>query len=240
VTTWPELVAAIRLDPEDEAPRRAAAAWLKKQGDPRATFILKGRASPEQLASWRAPIEALGAQSRVRDTTLGFDRGFVIGITLVGRSGANFAAICALEPIVSLTVVSSGARVFAELAALPELAQVRSLCITGNHTDGHEALVASPHLTGLRALEHPFNTLAKVDALAPEARERGRTNLARAYAASASAGTLYLSRCDDDMVARVAAYPLTGLRALALRECNVGAPAYAARGGGPPPPDSIQ
>lgn len=248
MTVWTDLIAEIRREPDADAPRRVAADWLLERGDPRGEYValacelaarpdddpradeLRARlVACQDLARWRAPIEALGGRGD-RDQPPSFTRGFIEAVTLVGRSADNFAAICALEPIVDLVLVSSGASTFERVAARPELAQLRSLRITGKHTAGHAHVLASPYLGGLRRLDAPWDALQEIQALPEDAATRALGLLARVAATNLDGGRLYLSGATDTYFERIAAHPLEGLTALTLRESAVSARGLATLG----------
>jgi len=184
---WIDHVREIRADPDADAPRLVCADWLLDRDDPRGEYIVLAcrlaRMTPgtpehdslearrrqletEHAAGWLAPIVELGAQGFRRDLPPRFARGFVETITLVGRASASFAEICAREPITDVTFVSCGVRTYELIAALPELAQIRELVLRGTHVLGCEALVASPHLGGVRRLTLPNRDPSMLAALA--------------------------------------------------------------------------
>jgi uncharacterized protein (TIGR02996 family) len=241
-----DLIHAIREDPASDAPRLVCADYLMERGDPRGEFIAMAcngqpyLQPPYDLArAWRAPLEQLGAQGLTQRHSLDFHRGFIEWVTLVGRTATSFPALCALEPVVTLSLYSSGPRNYAALATTPEVAQLRSLSLWGRYQQGREVLLASPLLANIGSLFVVAPDDAVVDALAGSVmRPRSITldiDLASRERLIASGFYARIEHCplhnaDDDTLLALAATPLAELRRLELRDSLVTARGIAALG----------
>jgi uncharacterized protein (TIGR02996 family) len=237
---WEELVHAIRLDPESDAPRLVCADWLQDRGDPRGEYIALAcrlaqlpRGSPQWIdamvrrseiareAEWARPCANLGAKWTM------FHRGFLERVVLEGRHAASLPALCRLEPIVDVVLVSSGPRWFAAVAEMPELAQLRSLEITGQHLAGCETLLASPAIARVRVLRGPKILRGALPHRPWDGVDRGIADALRRHD---ELEDLYLLHADDAAIHALIARPFARLRRLTLRECAVTARAFEALG----------
>jgi len=242
----PDLIRAIREEPESDAPRLVCADYLMERGDPRGELIAMAcngqprLQPPHDLAqAWLAPLKALGAQGLTQRHELYFERGFVEWVTLVGRTATSFPALCALEPVVTLSLYSSGPRNYAALATTPEVAQLRSLSLWGRHQQGREVLLASPLLANIRYLLVQAPDEAVIVALCGGVmRPRSISldvDLASRERLIASGFYARVEHCplhnaDDDTLFALAATPLAELRRLELRDSLVTARGFAALG----------
>lgn len=158
-------IAAIRAHPDEDTPRLAFADWLQENGDEeRGAFVRAqvqlGWVDPgvEFWSRWDESARRWRAELPVYDgVTWGkFQRGFVSSVSV--RAPADFIAgaadIARAEPI---TAVQFGMPTgFADLAAVPAMADVRSLhtWFRGHLTDAHLCpLLESPHCPRLYALD---------------------------------------------------------------------------------------
>jgi uncharacterized protein (TIGR02996 family) len=176
-----ELLNAVLLAPDDDAPRHLYAEWLGLQPDEpskaRAAFIkaqlavaqagtLSDRLTSEHLAS-RYGTEWAGLIARLV-TRFRFDRGFIENVTLDAGEFLERAPILFSEAPVrhlDLTGVVAAART---LFLSPSLEPIRSLDLSRNGlTDEHVMLLAaSPVLKSLRWLSLADNRIGAEGALA--------------------------------------------------------------------------
>jgi uncharacterized protein (TIGR02996 family) len=232
VVSWEDHVRAIRLEPESDAPRLVCADWLVERGEARGEYValacraaLLDRGSAEWVeltarrhaiareAEWAGPIGELGAKSAR------FHRGFVERVVLVGRDALNLPALCAMEPIVDVEIVSAGARNYARIAEMPELAQLRSLEVTGQYMVGYEALVDSPVVANIPALR--VGTRAIRGTIPDQRSVAVDAEIAAAVVAGSALSELRLWHADDAAICALATAPLAGLHRLTLCECEL-------------------
>jgi uncharacterized protein (TIGR02996 family) len=164
---------AICAEPDDDTPRLVFADWLDEQGDPaseaRAEFI---RAQVERagLEPWADRALELRFRERqllrehrdgwldrlpkwVNRAAVGFRRGMPNRFNTTAREYLrNAGGVAKNTPLQSMWFSGLDADVAVKMAALPGLARMRSLRLGGGSWASWEALLASPHLTGLRAL----------------------------------------------------------------------------------------
>jgi uncharacterized protein (TIGR02996 family) len=167
-------VEAIRLRPDDDAPRLAYAAWLKERGDPRGDFIetqvhwhqaheaLDGHAmvrlatrdralQRQHQAAWLGPLEALGLYNAL------FRRGFVegAGITTANllRNGEKLFELAPL--LHELGFYGEKADLLPSLADNPLLRRLDSVSIykCSVPATALSDFAASPNAANLRSLE---------------------------------------------------------------------------------------
>lgn len=164
-------LADIRESPGDDGPRLVYADWLEEQGDStRAELIrvqcelaampwdAKGRAKLQnrELALFRKhKPEWLGEYaSMVR--VAHFERGFVERVALSPQKFLQHSdAIFARAPIQKVTLLQVSDKTAPAIAACESLRHVRDFDISGHllTSAGWHQLFASPHLTGLSAIE---------------------------------------------------------------------------------------
>ena len=164
-----ELLAEIAANPADDGPRLVYADTLVERGDPRGEFIqiqlrkgaYDGALQDREYQLLRANKERWTAEAGITGALTNFFRGFPA--SLIGSAAAILGCREALrtQPITSLSILSSFERLD-ELMQLPELARVRDITLSGVLGDYgrrspiphalFEAVVRSPHLTGLRQL----------------------------------------------------------------------------------------
>ena len=179
------LLAAIIAHPAEDTPRLAYADWLDENGDPdRARFIrlqyeieklppigLKASKAKkeadalllEHWTEWTGAVRGLGYG-------LGFRRGFVESVQIDAEYFlTNGERLFAAAPVREVRIRSLGDHT-PELAASPLLARVEKLAFSNDIMDqlsGHgrlQALLASPHLAGVRRLDLSMQRLRDADA----------------------------------------------------------------------------
>ena len=196
------LFQTILAEPDDDAPRLVYADWLEEHGDPaRAEFIrlqCEWAALPEGhpqqaklIRRWRDLLEPRHAAWQkvlpewLRKETVGFRRGFPDHVNFPATEFlARFEEAWQYAPVQFVKMSDAAAHV-EELAASPLLARLRGLDLShANPALGVaalEALLNSPHLTGLVRLELQGNRLghdaAAVLAAAPNLRGLKRLRL---------------------------------------------------------------
>lgn len=171
-----ELLAEIVANPADDGPRLVYADALVERGDPRGEFIqLQLRKGPYDAAAadrehqlLRANKERWMAEAGIAGALTNFFRGFPA--SLIGDAAAILACgeVLRTQPITSLSILSKFDGLDA-LMKLPALARVREITLSGvlgsygrRTPIPHalfEAVVRSPHLTGLRQLTLQENCL---------------------------------------------------------------------------------
>src|SRR5262245_34470968 len=130
MTTWAELVQAIRRSPHDDAPRLVAANWLMERGDPRGEYIAVAArggaldAYAERETEWAQGLVKPGANNRPT-----FQRGFVEEVHLDETKIANLPACWELEPIRDVVLRYGEPKAIRALVHREELAQLRMLSL---------------------------------------------------------------------------------------------------------------
>lgn len=148
-----ELYAAVVADPNDEAPRRALAAYYDGRGDPRgelirlqleiaakeAVGILDGKLIGRERATLRAHGRAWAAPLADLITGYAFHRGFIGEVTLPLDRFLDVApALFAAAPIQHANLTAPRTRL-AELLRSPHLARLTSLSLTRLGLDDEDA-----------------------------------------------------------------------------------------------------
>ncbi|MBP3953971.1 TIGR02996 domain-containing protein [Gemmata sp. G18] len=173
------LLAAIVAEPDEDTPRLVYADWLQENGDGgQAQFIrasIKLSLMSEGAEGWKElrarllGLEGARGEAWIKKVGLkvaplswecaGFERGLLTKAAY--RNVEDFVAegrvLFARLPVCKLTIspeyfLLDGIQ---KLTAMPELARLCSLCFNGSHRvclslDDWEALIHSPHLSGLR------------------------------------------------------------------------------------------
>ena len=153
------LVAAVIATPDDDAPKRALAAYWTSIGEPRGALVttdlaLRGKLSVsrrKELTAARATLLAANARRWWPwDVTTRQRGGFLTAVSAeVGALRAHATSMFAVEPITSLEVFADEASLGPLLRA-PWLARLRSLAVRGEIGDEAFAeLVACKHLASL-------------------------------------------------------------------------------------------
>lgn len=167
------LVADVLAHPHDDGPRAAIAAHWRAAGNPRGEFVDLQLAIVVEMRRWLPAWAWRDARAHCHDLLAAhgaawagplaervrhhrFIRGFVEEVELTGAALMRHAAeLVRLAPLRHL-VLRQLAPVAAEVAALPQLAQIVSLTVApgdGLGDAGARALLASPHLDRLRWLD---------------------------------------------------------------------------------------
>ncbi len=176
------LIDAILADPEADAPRTALASRLEALSDPRGTFIRlqmvaarsrdasernRARREADELLAKHRALWVRGIDGRVPFAK--FLRGFVELIHIDGNDAAHsLADLYKLAPIRMLVITNPGPAID-KLARAPQLDRIVKLSLPkGGLTDAQAiALLSSPHVRRLKAIDLSFNDLgpAVLDAL---------------------------------------------------------------------------
>jgi uncharacterized protein (TIGR02996 family) len=218
------LLAQVLASPADDEPRRVYADWLTQRGDPRGEFIalqLRDTGSPEDAklrdAAWELEKQYREAWvPKVKGLRInGFVRGFPEHVHFVGDDfAAGAAALMRSLPVVRVSLRKATDAHLERLAGLPELARLERLDLEGLHDEGFQALVASPNLSQLGALEVSQGALgpASMRALADASVAKSLRFL-----------SVHRNPLEDAGLAAVARWPAAGrLRTLRLTECAFG------------------
>jgi uncharacterized protein (TIGR02996 family) len=231
VTTWAGLVHAIRCDPEADAPRLAAAMWLRERGDDRGAYVERALVEPgfsdaEREEAWSARVRALAPNNRWR-----FTRGFLEELHFKMGEGVKLDAACALEPITRIVLRDATAE---SIRAAIESAALSELRLLGLVFSDAGELLASPKLAKLeevfamtysppdvRALAHgairprifELNAEAGLDVAATEELVDGGF--------FARIGALRAIEVDDEHLEALARAPLADLRELELSSSRI-------------------
>ncbi|HEY2709153.1 MAG TPA: TIGR02996 domain-containing protein [Caulobacteraceae bacterium] len=156
------MIEAIIAAPDDDAPRRAYAEWLKARGDPRGEFIelqLKAAASPD---GWRSEFAARDLRAAHGESWVpaiqglsvtAFRRGFPESIFISGDDFLDCVdAIFGTMPVREVTLWGS-AGTLERIVERPELRRLRALSLSNEVTvEGLAALAASPWVSELASL----------------------------------------------------------------------------------------
>ncbi|MFT3692823.1 MAG: TIGR02996 domain-containing protein [Kofleriaceae bacterium] len=125
MTTEADLLAAIRADPDDDAPRAIYADWLIERGDPRGTYIQHAlhRSSTshddEIEAKWQKELGAAWP-----DSWIAFDRGLPVSVSGYTKSLERLRDVVARFPITTL-----GVRDRDKFPAFLDLSYIRTLVL---------------------------------------------------------------------------------------------------------------
>jgi uncharacterized protein (TIGR02996 family) len=224
--------AAILSAPDDDAPRLAFADAIERVDGARAELIRAqcelGRLSFDDARTvpLRLREQALIAKHHARWLKVlkpsavhaWLARGFFEQVRVHGKKFvADAGAIFANEPIRSLWSRDVGNKLVGEFAAIPHLARLHTLSLPECKLDakGLALLLASPHLTALRALKLAYNAL------------RGRAPIERlvAWEGVTTLEELALGSnrfADDDLVPLLASTRPRALRSLSLNGTLIG------------------
>jgi uncharacterized protein (TIGR02996 family) len=262
--TEEELLAAIDADPDEDQPRLAHADWLDANGDPkRARFIRLqvrlARALPdEDLESEQEESTRLLEANRTRwlagrPTPSGvewyFRRGYPEEAAFTSRTlfekSWRTLLVAGVRRVCFREVVNLG-----RVASCPGLARIRELVIWNLFLDDEviEAILSSPHLSGLREL-HIVQGRTTADSLAAIAarlpglvRLTFNSSIPQSLAASGTRALATLSglrslalkgwRMADDSVRALWVGKFPVLASLGLRDCGIGPGGLAGLGDG--------
>ena len=161
------LLDAVAADPESDAPRLAYADWIAARDPERAELIRVSieiaRRTPgpdwtDPILTWRRELEAWFAR-QVGDDPVGFDRGFLRWVTLPADvPSERVAALLEANPLLRSLRLVVDDEIAGSLASLTHLSRLTGLGFSlrkggAQPDDGRLAdLIASPHLTSLKAL----------------------------------------------------------------------------------------
>ena len=225
MTTWAELVQAIRVAPDDDAPRLAAADWLIERGDLRGPYIAlatRGEALDAyaaQEAEWAQGLVKLGANNRPT-----FARGFVEEVHLDATKIENLSACWELEPIRDVVLRYGEPNAIRALVHRRELAQLRMLSLIDCRCSAE--LLRSPHLANLAEIlvyNHDEDIAGALAAgcIRPKRTEHNADAIDRdgldalvAVDYFARIEELHLAGADDEVIATLCSKPLPRLRRL--------------------------